>query len=233
MSEKNLHVDETRFAEVKICHDESLADGGPENYKKWYRDFDEYTVNCMGCQGPQSVCAVWKKYHSYEALRTSGKKHKIFDAGCGTGQVSQELLLNVANDSESCGAELIEIYGGDYSPDMISIAREKNTYADLQVVNLKEELPYKAESFDSIVCSGVFIPGHCGAECIPNILRVLKKGCYFIMTIRVPMYQSIKSEIMEQIVKSDGILVEEVIMPYFEQDAQNGECMVLVIQRKQ
>ena len=35
---------------------------------------------------------------------------------------------------------------------MLKIARTKKVYADLQIVNFKEELPYMADFFDSILC---------------------------------------------------------------------------------
>ena len=79
---------------------------------------------------------------------------------------------------------LIEIYGRDLSPDMLEKAKPKNIYADLKVVNLKVQLPYEPESFDSVISSGTFIPGHCGPECVPNIIRVLKRNCYFVTTVR-------------------------------------------------
>ena len=114
-----------------------------------------------------SVTSVWKQYHPKDhltaALQTSGQKHKIFDAGCGTGQLTTEILKSIPEGA-------VEIFGGDYSPEMLSIAKGKNIYNDLKVVNLKEELPYAAESFDSVISSGVFLQGHCGPECIPNII---------------------------------------------------------------
>ena len=52
--------------------------------------------------------------------------------------------------------------------------------------NLKELLPFPAASFDQIISTGVFQPGHVGPEVIPNILSLLKPRGFFITTVRLP-----------------------------------------------
>ena len=76
-------------------------------------------------------------------------KQRVFDAGCGTGLVGQ-----CFTDLVSQG--LVELYGGDWSSGMLEVAKCKNIkfYNDLEIVNLKKPLPYDAESFDGITCSG-------------------------------------------------------------------------------
>ena len=113
---------------------------------------------------------------------------------------------------------------------MLVIARKKDIFDDLRVANLKEELPYEPESFDSIVCAGVFLQaeGHCGPECIPNIIRVLKRGCYFITTVRALFYKEIKEEWDRQIPACGAVLIEAFNAPY----NSHSEGINFVIQKK-
>ena len=108
------------------------------------------------------------------------------------------------------------------------MAEKKGLYDDLKVVNLKGKLPYEADTFDSIVCSGVVIQTHCGSECLPNILGVLKEGCYFVATIRTLLYKDTKEEWDKQLVACGGVLVEANDAPY----SNEAEGLVLVIQKR-
>ena len=194
----------------------ALIDGSPELYKQWADTYDDFRTK-FDVRGPNSAVRIWKKYHP---KIDQVKKHRIFDAGCGTGAIGEEIKLLGSIDN-------IEIYGGDLSPDMLEQAKLKNIYADLKVVNLKEQLPYEPESFDSALSSHTFVQGNCGPECIPNIIRVLKKNCYFVTTVRMDLYEQLKSEWERQIKESGCELVEETEVPYFSE----GKGLVLVIRK--
>ena len=205
-------------------------DGGSSSYDKWANSY-EVDVNSMNYAGHKSVCLKWQSYHNLDLAIgrsssevaetvTAGEKHKMLDAGCGTGLVGEVLTSLVSSDA-------IEIYGGDVSTNMLEVAKSKNVYADLKIVNLKEELPYDANSFDSILCSGVFGIGHCGPECVPNLLRVLKPGSYFIATINREIYDETRSEWVKQIKQCDCELIEDNEMPYRE----SAKAIVMVIRK--
>ena len=208
-------------------HDHYIADQDKDEkgvlsaYKNGYKEYDTHTVNCGNYQAHTSIYSTWKRYHPKIASSVPGK-HKLFDAGCGTGFVIEVLVkANEYNRQD------LDIYGGDYSEDMLSIAREKGIYDDLKVLDLKEELPYEPEAFDSIVCSGVFLHRHCGPECLPNIFRVLKKGCYFIATVRTSFYIETKEEWNKQIQACGAVRIEEFDAPY----TNYVEGIVLVLQK--
>lgn len=198
-------------------------DGGSASYDKWARSY-EVDVNSMNYAGYNSVCFKWQSYHtslnSSSDSKVTGVKHKIFDAGCGTGLVGEALVSLVPRG-------LIEIYGGDVSANMLEIARSKNVYADLQIINLKEELPYKADSFDSVLCAGVFGIGHCGPECVPNLLYILKPACYLIATINRELYDHTRHEWEQNIKDCNCELVEDKEMPY--RDA--AKAVVIVVRK--
>ena len=157
----------------------------------------------MNYRGPHSVFDAWRRYHPLAAVAST------------TGEYPHQHL---------------DIYGGDYSKDMLDLAEKKklHVYDHLKVVNLKGKLPYEADTFDSIVCAGVFIPNHCGPECLPNILGVLKKGCYFVATIRTLLYEDNKEEWDKQLVACGGVLVEANDAPY----SSEAKGLVLVIRKR-
>ena len=195
-------------------HEASLSDGSPAIYKDFADDYDQYSneVNYIAYKG---VVSLWRKYHP---VVTS---HKIFDAGCGTGLVGEE-LASLAESSN------LQIYGGDLSPDMIEVAKEKNKYVDLRIVNLKAQLPYEAGYFDSVVSAGTFLQGHCGPESLPNIFRVLKNDGYFLTTIRRKFYEETKSEWERTIEECNCECIEAAEIPY----SALSDGLVLVIHKK-
>ena len=193
-------------------------DGGPNSYDKWASRYEE-DLNSVNYAGYKSIGSKWLSYNTKLNTNPKRLKHKIFDAGCGTGLVGEALVALVSSD-------LIEIYGGDLSSKMLELARSKSVYADLQIINLKEELPYEADSFDSVVCAGVFTLGHCGPECVPNLIRVLKRGCYLFATVRQDLYDEREEEWKQQIKDCNCELVEANEMPYCGTVAE-GAVMVV------
>ena len=202
---------------VSSLHEATLVDGGPENYKKWAR---RYEADLPTYTGYKSANSKWLDYHNQLLESCSVNKHKVFDAGCGTGLVGENLISSIESD-------LVDIYGGDLSPDMLEVARSKNIYADLRIINLKEHLPYEAGSFDSIICVGVFIQGHCGPDCLPNLIRVLKKGGIVIATVRKLFFESTKQDWEKQIQDCHCTVEEQVEMPYLEE----MNCVVIVMRK--
>ena len=194
-------------------------DSGPNSYDKWASTYEEDS-NSMNWVGYKSVGSKWLSYYKKFGTNPKDLKHKIFDAGCGTGLVGEALAALVPNDQ-------IEIYGGDLSTKMLEIAKSKSVYTDLQITNLKEELPYEADSFDSVVCAGVFVLAHCGPECLPNLIRVLKSGCYFFATVRQDLYDETREEWKQQIKDCNCELIEMNEIPY----RMNTDAVVMVLRK--
>ena len=205
----------------RFTHFETLIakDSGPNIYDKWASSYDEDT-NSMNWVGYKSVSSKWLSYNTKLGTNPKGLKHKIFDAGCGTGLVGEALAALVPSD-------LIEIYGGDLSTKMLEMAKSKSVYTDLKIINLKEELPYEADSFDSVICAGVFVLGHCGPECVRNLIRVLKSGCYLLATVRQDLYDETKGEWKQQIKDCNCELIEMNEIPY----RINAEAVVMVVHK--
>ena len=97
---------------------------------------------------------------------------------------------------------------------MLELAKKKNIYADLQIVNLQKPLSYDAESFDSITCLGVFVQAHCGPETLPHLTRILKKEGIIIATIRWAFYETTKQDWEREIRECSCEIVEQLDVPY-------------------
>ena len=187
-------------------------DGGPTTYGGFAKDYDEHLKN-IEWAAPQSIVTKWMEHYSPESLQAqaaSGRKHRILDAGCGTGLVGEYMSTVVAMDN-------VELYGGDITPQMLEEVKSKKSnasYVDLQVIDLKKELPYEEEFFDSIVSSGVFYVGHCGPDCLPNIFRVLKKNGLLVTTSRKVFYEETKEGWDKYMKESNCTLLEVCDIPY-------------------
>ena len=189
---------------VSAFHEAVLVDGGPHNYNNYAsiyeKDHEKYIAHKV-------VHAKWLTYFR-QTLQPGTQKHKIFDAGCGTGLVGG-LFADLQKQ------DLLEIHGGDLSSEMIELAKKKNVYASFKIVNLKEELPYEPESFDTITCAGVFLQGHCGPETVPHLMRILKKGGSLVATVRRAFYDNTKEEWEKKTRENQCEIVEESDTPYF------------------
>ena len=209
-----------RHSSLRELHEKALSNGSPEVYKERASRYEEYALQHLGYSGYKSVVSKWQDlYKTLPPL--SSLKYKIFDAGCGTGLIGDELESVLPSFHSN-----IALYGGD-SPDMLAIAEAKGIYEELKIVNLKEKLPYPAESFDSVLCAGVFVQGHCGPDSLNHIVRVLKKKCFLIATIRVLFYEGNKEAWMEAVTNCNCQLVEEILVPY----CHNVQGIILVIKK--
>ena len=211
------------FEEVETRIRAAEKDGGPNAYKSRAKDYDEEMIK-IGLQGPQSIIGKWLEHYSPESLQTqaaSGRKHRILDAGCGTGLVGEYMSTVVPMDN-------VELYGGDITPEMLEEVKGKKGnagYVDLQVINLKKELPYEEEFFDSVITCGVFVAGHCGPDCLPNIFRVLKKGGLLVTSSRKALYEETKEDWDKHIKECNCTLLKACDIPYLTM--AQGMCLVI------
>lgn len=193
-----------------------LSDGSPETYNEALADIFDEEVAKANLKGHHSIAHTWSEY--YTDITTV---QKVLDAGCGTGLVGEEMR------KLPCAASLVKLYGGDLSPHMIEHAKTKNVYDDLEVVNVKEPLPYEEGFFDSVISCGLFLQNHCGPECLPNLARVLKVNGYIIASIRIPYWEETKSE-WERISQECKLeLVKLAPIPYID----TGKAYVMVFRK--
>ncbi len=106
-------------------------------------------------------------------LRT-GRKYKLLDMGCGTGQLLRELRRNFADFD-------IEYTGVDISPKMIDRCRDQDAETRYIVSNI-DDFEGDSEEFDFIICSHSFPYYQDKSKAVEKLHSLLKKdGILFLV----------------------------------------------------
>ena len=181
-------------------------------YKEWSDSYDG-DLQSFGYVAPQTGTALFHK-----ALNLP--KARIFDAGCGTGQVG--LLLN------QLGYE--ELHGADFSPDMLAKAGRLGVYKTLSELNFRNPLPIKDEQYDGVTCIGVY-SSFIGPLFLSELIRIIRPGGIIVMSCRpVHFDDDLAAQITSH--KEAGaieVLVHE-LRPYMT--GQNADANYIVMQKK-
>ena len=136
-------------------------------YKNWAKKYEDDVINLAGYVGHLITSELLLSY-----LRNT--QAKIFDAGCGTGLVGEILNKNSFQN----------LIGADFSQEMLNIAKQKNVYQSLDLVDLTKKLDYEDNLFDAVICAGTFTCGHVGPEALREMVRITKQGGYICFTVR-------------------------------------------------
>ena len=136
-------------------------------YKNWAKKYEDDVINLAGYVGHLITSELLLSY-----LRNT--QAKIFDAGCGTGLVGEILNKNSFQN----------LIGVDFSQEMLNIAKQKNVYQSLDLVDLTKKLDYEDNVFDAVICAGTFTCGHVGPDALREMVRITKQGGYICFTVR-------------------------------------------------
>lgn len=96
---------------------------------------------------------------------------RVLDAGCGTGNVTQNLLR--------AGYRVV---AADLAGGMLKRAEEKNPAAHVESVDLNQTLPFDNEQFEGITCSNVLYSLAQPVRSLVELRRVLKPGGRLVLT---------------------------------------------------
>ena len=136
-------------------------------YKNWAKKYEDDVINLAGYVGHLITSELLLSY-----LRNT--QARIFDAGCGTGLVGEILNKNSFQN----------LIGVDFSQEMLNIAKQKNVYQSLDLVDLTKKLDFEDNLFDAIICAGTFTCGHVGPDALREMVRITKQGGYICFTVR-------------------------------------------------
>ena len=136
-------------------------------YKNWAKKYEDDVINLAGYVGHLITSELLLSY-------LSNTQTKILDAGCGTGLVGEILNKNSFQN----------LIGVDFSQEMLNIAKQKNVYQSLELVDLTKKLDYEDNLFDAVICAGTFTCGHVGPEALREMVRITKQGGYIWFTVR-------------------------------------------------
>ncbi|MEC7596053.1 MAG: class I SAM-dependent methyltransferase [Pseudomonadota bacterium] len=141
-------------------------------YKKWASVYDKDNDDLLGTVSQSNSVQIFHKY-------IVDKNQKIIDVGCGTGLVGLELQkLGYTNFD-----------GIDISKDMIDIAIDRG-YQELFLGNLNDSLPIESDSYDAVLCVGVFTHGHVGPGRLKELSRIVKSDGLVCFTVNEDVYES-------------------------------------------
>ena len=137
-----------------------------ERYDEWAKEYDDDLENTF----------VWlAPIRGAEALAARvAKDAKILDAGAGTGLAGVELQrLGYSN-----------ICAMDLSEGMLEEARAKGCYNDFRQMALGGRLDFDKDTYDAVISTGVFTPGHAPPSSFVDLCRVTKPGGYIVFSLR-------------------------------------------------
>ena len=136
-------------------------------YKNWAKKYEDDVINLAGYVGHLITSELLLCY-------LSDAQAKVLDAGCGTGLVGEILNKNSFQN----------LIGVDFSQEMLNIAKQKNVYQSLDLIDLTKKLDYEDNLFDAVICAGTFTCGHVGPEALREMVRITKHGGYICFTVR-------------------------------------------------
>ncbi len=108
------------------------------------------------------------------------QKKTILDIGTGTGLVAQEARRVT---------EHATIVGGDISIRQLRYAKEVTSGVEF-VQHSIDQMPFKDEKFDAVICSMVLEHVESLLEAVSEIARILEKGGSLLIIMNHPVFQS-------------------------------------------
>ncbi|MBX3578455.1 MAG: methyltransferase domain-containing protein [Rhizobiaceae bacterium] len=147
----------------------------------------------------------------------------LLDAGAGTGLIGEWLSITGYPEVEAL----------DISAGMLNQAAKKKVYTRLHTLALGGSLPFADGHFAGIVSAGVFTTGHVGAEALPELIRICRKGGAIVLTVKNTLWESGFADRVAELVASDTVTRAEETQPYVsmpgEADTVPSRGLVLVV----
>jgi len=135
-------------------------------YRKWAKTYDkDFAIN-SNYVSPKKISTFFNKYAKITDT-------PILDVGAGTGLVAE--FLNQKNDKK--------IIGIDISSEMLKEAKRKGCYTSVMVADVTKKIRLKKDSIGAIVSAGTFTHGHIGPNVFDELLRIIKPGGLFVLSI--------------------------------------------------
>ena len=133
-------------------------------YTEWAETYDSSMAD-SGYVSPPRLAALLKNHAGTGAI--------VLDVGCGTGLSGAALA--------EAGFQTFD--GIDIAEGMLAEAAAKDLYRRLFEADLEKGIPVEDGLYDAAFSTGVFTVGHVGPEQIPEVIRVVKTGGLFCLTV--------------------------------------------------
>ncbi|XP_070565383.1 methyltransferase-like protein 27 [Ptychodera flava] len=161
-------------------------------YDKWSISYDKDFSDRYN--GPKYAADALSKV-------VSDKHARILDCGCGTGLVGEQL--------RDMGYDNID--GVDMSEDSLQIAREKGIYSKLLAEKLGAQPMdgVQKDSYDAIICCGVFVSGHVTDVVFHEWTRVVKPGGFIVIAANEKFIHLVKGDTFKKLMETKVIEVTD------------------------
>jgi SAM-dependent methyltransferase len=163
-------------------------DSSRDIYDDWSQDYDDHLLTEFGYISPDVAAAELARHLQQHDL-------EIIDFGCGTGLVGAALREQ----------GFVNVDGVDISTGMLEQARSKQVYRNLLCADLTARIPLDDDAYAAGLCVGSLGAGHVGAQHVPEMLRPIRRGGQFVLTMNGSYYQSGGFEQAFRQMQDDGL----------------------------
>ena len=163
-------------------------------YRDWASTYDETMMGGLDYLTPQKTAKLLSTVVKDKTVR-------VLDVGAGTGLAGQSLAeLGFAN-----------IDALDYSNAMLGVAKlreqgGKPVYQNCIQADLNKRLTLEDNAYDAMICTGLFTHAHVGANCLPELFRILKPASYFATTVHKDIWKSSGFDVMTNTLEAQGLI---------------------------
>lgn len=173
-------------------------------YNKWAETYDAEMAQ-SGYRHPSVCLALLARYLPRGAA-------PLLDAGVGTGMIGDWLGI----------AGYPDVEGLDISEGMLAVAARKGNYRALHRAVLGQVLPFADGHFAGVVSTGVFTTGHVGAEALPELLRLCRKGGVMVITVKDSVWDAGFATALADLQAAGQLTMLEETAPYISMPGEAG-----------
>jgi len=165
-NEKNISEQDLDFAlNVPAMKDSKKV---IESYNSWAKTYDK-TVCAVNYAGPRQGGEALAQFLK------DNKHARILDVAAGTGLTAEAVMEFGFDNFDAL----------DPAQEMLDVAKEKNIYQNFFCEYLgPNRLSMDSNTYDAVIGTGMFGCGHVGTDCLPELIRVIKKGGFLVIACR-------------------------------------------------
>jgi len=163
-------------------------------YRDWAGTYDHTMLDGLAYISPALLADL-------VARHLTDRRSLILDVGCGTGLTALELARRGYSRFE----------GLDISPDMLAASEARGLYERLRQADLTGPLEAEDGAYDAVASTGTFTHGHVGADCLNELVRVLRPGGLLACTIHRDVWTAMGFEARLASLAADGRLREVAV----------------------